>query len=287
MYADDAVIFLRPVKEEVAVLKHLLHLFGEATGLRTNIHKSSVAPIRCENLDLDDVLHDFPAKRTSFPIKYLGLLLTYRHLRRVDFQPCLDKAVARLTGWAGRNITHAGRVTLTKAVLSSQPVFMLTSLNAPKKVLEDLDKFRKRFLWAGGEALTGGKCKVNWPTVNRPKDLGGLGVLDLEKFATALRLRWVWQEWMEPNKPWVGLGTPCNDKDKLLFAAVTTIKIGNGAKASFWHSAWIQGRRPKDIAPAIFNISKHKNRTVQEALTNNAWVRDINLAAQLSVTHLQ
>ena len=31
MYADDAVIFLRPVKEEVAVLKRLLHLFGEAT----------------------------------------------------------------------------------------------------------------------------------------------------------------------------------------------------------------------------------------------------------------
>ena len=92
---------------------------------------------------------------------------------------------------------------------------------------------------------------------------------------------------MEPNKPWVGLGTPCNDKDKLLFAVVTTIKIGNGAKASFWYSAWIQGRRPKNIAPTIFNFSKHKNKTVQEALTNNIWVRDINLAAQLSVTHLQ
>jgi len=92
---------------------------------------------------------------------------------------------------------------------------------------------------------------VNWPTVNRPKDLGGLGVLDLEKFASALRLRWLWQEWKEPNKPWVGLGTLCSDKDKLLFAATTTIQIGSGAKTSFWHSAWIQGRRPKDIAPAV------------------------------------
>ena len=128
---------------------------------------------------------------------------------------------------------------------------------------------------------------MNWPTVNRPNDLGGLGVLDLEKFASALRLRWLWQEWKEPNKPWVGLGTLCSDKDKLLFAATTTIQIGSGAKTSFWHSAWIQGRRPKDIAPAVFNISKRKNRTVQEALTNNNWVRDINLGAQLSVTHIQ
>jgi hypothetical protein len=91
---------------------------------------------------------------------------------------------------------------------------------------------------------------------------------------------------VEPTKPWVGLGTPCNDKDKLLFAVTTTIQIGNGAKTSFWHSAWIQRKRPKDIAPAVFSISKRKNR-VLEALTNNNWVRDINLAAQLSVTHIQ
>jgi len=65
IYADDAAIFLRPIKEEVTALKHLLQLFGEVTGLRTNIHKSSVVPIRCENLDLDDILCDFPAQRTS------------------------------------------------------------------------------------------------------------------------------------------------------------------------------------------------------------------------------
>jgi hypothetical protein len=58
----------------------------------------------------------------------------------------------------------------------------------------------------------------------------------------------------------------------------TTIGFGNGAKTSFWHSAWIQGRRPKDITPAVFSISK-RNRTVLEALSNNNWVRDINLAA--------
>jgi hypothetical protein len=146
MYADDAVIFLRPIKEEVAALKHLLQLISEVTGLCTNIHKSSVAPIRCDNLDLDDILYGFPAQRTSFPIKYLGLPLAIRRLRRVDFQPLLDKAVGSLTGWWGRNITQAGRVTLTKAVVSSQSVFLLTSLNAPKEVLENLDKLRKRFL---------------------------------------------------------------------------------------------------------------------------------------------
>ena len=34
MYAHDAVIFLKPVKEEVMALNHLLQLFGEITGLK-------------------------------------------------------------------------------------------------------------------------------------------------------------------------------------------------------------------------------------------------------------
>uniref|UniRef100_A0A453N2X7 Reverse transcriptase domain-containing protein n=1 Tax=Aegilops tauschii subsp. strangulata TaxID=200361 RepID=A0A453N2X7_AEGTS len=36
LYADDAVIFANPVKEEVSKLLDILHLFGEATGLRLN-----------------------------------------------------------------------------------------------------------------------------------------------------------------------------------------------------------------------------------------------------------
>ena len=58
LYADDAVIFANPVKEEVSKLLNILHLFGEATGLRLNQEKSTVAPIRCDNLNLDDILND-------------------------------------------------------------------------------------------------------------------------------------------------------------------------------------------------------------------------------------
>lgn len=48
----------------------------------------------------------------------------------------------------------------------------------------------------------------------RPKDLGGLGIPDLEKFGRALRLRWLWQDWVEESKPWVGAELPCNETDR-------------------------------------------------------------------------
>jgi len=34
----------------------------------------------------------------------------------------------------------------------------------------------------------GGHCLVNWPMDTKPKELGGLGVPDLERFGRALRL---------------------------------------------------------------------------------------------------
>ena len=151
----------------------------------------------------------------------------------MDLQPFVDKAAGKLRAWWGRNLTQAGRLALTKSVLSSQPVYLLTVINTSAEFLEDLDKLRKRFLWAGDQALSGGKCKVNWPTVGRPLQLGGLGVLDLKSFARALRVRWLWQEQSQPDKHWVGIGTPCTEVDKLLFAACTTTHIGDGLRISF------------------------------------------------------
>jgi hypothetical protein len=112
----------------------------------------------------------------------------------------MDKAAAKLSGWNGRNLTRAGRVSLTKSVLSSQLVYLMTVIKTPKEVIHELDKTRKCFLWAGDKTISGGKCKVNWTKTTLPKDLGGLGFLDLHKFARALRLRWLWQEWTAPEK---------------------------------------------------------------------------------------
>ena len=239
---DDVVSFVKPTAADINNLRNILINFGETTGLQTNIRKTIVTPIACDGINLDNILANLPVARAAFPIKYLGLPLTVRHLRKIDFQPLIDKATGKLSTWQGRNLTQAGSVYLTKAVLSSQPVYLLTALKATKEVLEDLDKIRMRFLWAGGEELTGGKCKVNWTKSCMPKELGGLGILNLEKFARALRLRWLWHSWVSPDKPWASTELPCDETDRLLFATCTTIRIGNGRKASFWDSGWVQGR---------------------------------------------
>ena len=97
MYADNAVIFINPTRGDVTDFVDILHRFGTATGLVTNLQKSQVAAIRCDGIELTEVLEGVPAARVNFSIKYLGLPLVLGKLRKADLQPVFDKILGRIT----------------------------------------------------------------------------------------------------------------------------------------------------------------------------------------------
>jgi len=155
------------------------------------------------------------------------------------------------------------------------PIYLLTALKVPKKFIKELDKSRRRFLWAGNQDFHGGKCKVNWSKTCLPAELGGLGILELERLGRALRLRWLWYQWTNPEKPWSGADLPVDDTDRTLFAAATRVQVHNGKKALFWKSSWLNGIAPATLFPLLYSHSKRKNRTVAAALAGNRWIKDI------------
>lgn len=161
LYADDVMIFTNPVKSDINCIMEIMKAFGDATGLRINMTKSSIATIRCADIDMEEVLQDFTGRTVSFPIQYLGLPLTLGRMRMVHLHYIHDRAKGRLAGWQGRLVSMAGRRELVRSVLSSLPVYLLTVIKAPKKFLKELDKLRKRFVWAGDGELTGG-ASVRW-----------------------------------------------------------------------------------------------------------------------------
>jgi len=48
LFANDVALFIRPVEEELQITKEILNAFGMASGLRTNLNKSSIIPIQCD-----------------------------------------------------------------------------------------------------------------------------------------------------------------------------------------------------------------------------------------------
>jgi hypothetical protein len=103
---------------------------------------------------------------------------------------------------------------------------------------------------------------VGWPYVTRPVTFGGLGILDLERFSRALRLRWLWFAWINPEQLWVGTTLPVDSVDISLFCAATKVTVCNGKNASFWTSSWLDGKAPATLFPSLFTHSRRKNRTV-------------------------
>jgi hypothetical protein len=253
----------------------LLLAFGEASGLCTNLSKSEAFPIGWIEEQVAVALKIFPAKRGSFPCTYLGLPLHHSKLKIVHFQPLIDKIGSRLAGWWGKHFTRAGRVVLCRSVLTSMVLYHLAVFRLPKWVIMRIEKIKRSFLWMKSGVVPGAKPHplVSWRTMSRPTELGELGVLDLERFGRAMRLRWPWLAWTDDSRPWIGMATPCDKGDMDLFRASTEISLGDGAKCIFWHDRWLPGGALRFQFPGLFDISTRKNRSVQKELQEHNWIR--------------
>ena len=183
--------------------------------------------------------------------------------------------VRKLAAWKGKLLNRAGRLRLINTVLSSLPTYFLTVFKLPKWAIKRIDKLRRNFLWKGEAEANGGHCLVKWAKTMRPKKFGGLGILDLDLFSRALRLRWLWFQWTTPDRPWVGTEPPVDDIDRQLFRTSTVVTLGNGEKASFWQSSWLFGQAPRDRFPELFKWAWRKNKSVKEELQNQNWTRGL------------
>ncbi|CAM0909118.1 unnamed protein product [Alopecurus aequalis] len=211
------------------------------------------------------------------------MTLSDSRLKRADYQHILDKLIAKLAGWKIGWITLVGRIVLVRVVLSTIPTFQMLAMAHPKWLHKMIDKIRRAFIWSGQGTTTAGKCLVRWSTICRPKSFGGLGIINLELHGYALRLRWLWQQHSQVDKPWQGLPIPTDSVTSCIFRASTKICIGNGMATLFWHDHWFQGTPLKLLFPALFKHSRGSRLLVGEALANNRWIGCIKPLPSTSV----
>jgi hypothetical protein len=143
LYADGTVLFINPIKSDMDMTMEIMQGFGRGTGLHMNISKSSAVPIRCEEINLDEVLQNFSSARSAFPITYLGLPIMLRQLKMVHLQPFFDWAAGNLSGWQGKLLNLGGRRELVRSILGALPTYLLTALKPPKKFCKGMYKFRR------------------------------------------------------------------------------------------------------------------------------------------------
>jgi len=280
LYADDVALFLQPAAADINLTLRILQLFGEASGLKTNVQKSNVMPIHCSEENMGVVQSLLPCGIQGFPCKYLGLPLSIKKLTKDQIQPIIDKIADQLPRWKADLMTKVGRVVQVQHVLTAMLVYLAMAIELPPWAIKAIDKIRRAFLWRGRKEANGGHCLIAWPKVCRSKELGGLGIADLKSLGFALRARWPWLRKSEPSKPWASLPFQVSKEvDGLISMAVYT-DVGNGATTLFWKDRWLEGKNIEEVAPKILSLVSKRiigRRTVAEALTDEKWIDDIRV----------
>jgi hypothetical protein len=86
----------------------------------------------------------------------------------------------------------------------------------------------------GSNTVLGGCCRLAWPVVCAPRELGGQGIPDLQMLDYALRLRWEWLRRTEPESAWAALPSASECKVAAMFNSSVVVELGDGASTKFW-----------------------------------------------------
>jgi hypothetical protein len=173
-FADNLGIFIPATKRAFQAIQSILSKYELATGTKLNLNELVVVPMA-----LQDIPHWL---RTTGCIisspgtvqKYLGAPFGWGLTAGQLHVFCMDKLAKRLSTWATKLLTFAGRVLLITHVLQAIPVYHAMFLSSSNTVVQQLKLICQEFLW-GLNTLRGKHILlVAWKTMAQPKAMGGL-----------------------------------------------------------------------------------------------------------------
>jgi hypothetical protein len=81
----------------------------------------------------------------------------------------------------------------------------MCSLKIPPQIIKKIDMFRKHCLWSKGDIDKKGKCLVAWDVACKPRNQGGLGIIDIQSQNEALLMKFLDKFYNHADVPWVSL----------------------------------------------------------------------------------
>ena len=113
----------------------------------------------------------------------------------------MDRVKQKLAGWKANLLSLAGRTVLIQASISTIPAYVMQSTTLPKKLLDDIDRVNRNFLWGSSDSSKRMHW-VGWHKVTKAKDQGGLGIQSARGRNQALLTKLNWRFRTEKDALW-------------------------------------------------------------------------------------
>jgi hypothetical protein len=104
-------------------------------------------------------------------------------------------------------LTYGGKLEMINSVLSSLPTFYMCTLKIYRGIIEQLDKYRRHCLSRGEDLSKQNPPLAAWPMVCKPKEMGGLMVVNLQIQNECLLMKHLDKFYNQTDIPWVRLIT--------------------------------------------------------------------------------
>ncbi|KAJ0926587.1 putative RNA-directed DNA polymerase [Helianthus annuus] len=201
-FADDLFLFTRGEVKSVKPVLEGLDRFKKWSGLVPSIPKSTVYFANVADQVKQNILALLSFKEGCLPVRYLGVPLISTRLMYKDCKVLVERMENMITHEGNKYLSFAGRLQLIRAVLSSLHVYWASVFILPQRVIKDLEKKMRDFLWSNGP-LGKGKSKVAWKTVCLPASEGGLGIKRICDVNRALMVYHMWNIITNRESLWV------------------------------------------------------------------------------------
>ena len=148
-YADDTTLILDGSKESCLESLVLIETFGNVSGLRLNIKKTEALWIGSKK-DCD--LKLLPEKDFKWPkkkVKALGVWLSTdpNIIISLNYKEKIEKIRSILGCWNFRRLTLLGKITVLKSLVTSQLVYIFSSLQTNHEAIKEINTMFYKFLW--------------------------------------------------------------------------------------------------------------------------------------------
>ncbi|GJX55522.1 RNA-directed DNA polymerase, eukaryota [Tanacetum coccineum] len=233
-YADDVVFIGKWDLSNLSMIVNVLKWFFLASGLKINLHKSKLFGIGISHDIVASAARSIGCSTLSMPFNYLGVKVGGSMSRLNSWDDVLAKLTSRLSKWKLKTLSIGGRLMLTKSVLSSLPLYYMSSFKVPKGVLKKMESTRRNF-FNGVENSDKKISLVSWKKVLASKKNGGLGVASFFALNRALLFKWIWRRspWIDIVREFTGLANKGIDLLSLVKKSVATKLRDSSLIASF------------------------------------------------------
>lgn len=294
-FADDTLMFVTNNPQCITNYFRILDIFAVMSSLNLNFSKSNFITWKLEDhVWASELAVSVGCIHTKCPITYLGFPLGKNMNRCSTWKPVLEKIHYKLSSWKARLLSRADRLTFIKSVLNSLPVHYMSIFKIPKIVAQKIVYLKRRFFLGDSSNGKMSLPAIKWANIELPKQLGGLGVVNILFKNLILLVKWWWHYSESGFSLWKKImmsvhnircfKASCDSFNSMKYGTLSQLvrndvdiskirdiveegmilEIGNGGSILFWQDRWCENGPLARAFPRLFALSLQKDCFVNQ-----------------------